>query len=150
MSNLKGVGWCIKPHTDAPWLQDCVDWPFKRHLLSEKYSWNEVFWQPKAPLSMALRGEPSDFTSVLHTGLKHKNKQIFCSAQFFQTAWLTVYNYNIYITQWPGYFIIYTFYEGFLLNFFYKFCSALGTPLPLFFGFISQLLPFLGFWATRL
>ena len=23
---------------------------------------------------MALRGEPSDFTSVLHTGLKHKNK----------------------------------------------------------------------------
>ena len=30
----------------------------------------------------------SDFTSVLHTGLKHKNKQIFCSAQLFQTAWL--------------------------------------------------------------
>ena len=25
MSNLKGVGWCIKPHTDAPWLQDCVE-----------------------------------------------------------------------------------------------------------------------------
>ena len=66
MSNLKGVGWCIKPHTDAPWLQDCVDWPFKRHLLYEKYSWNEVFWQPKPPLSMALRGELSDFTSVLH------------------------------------------------------------------------------------
>ena len=52
MSNLKGVGWCIKPHTDAPWLQDCVDWPFRRHLLEEKYSWNEVFWQPKPPLSI--------------------------------------------------------------------------------------------------
>ena len=23
MSNLKGVGG-VKPHTDAPWLQDCV------------------------------------------------------------------------------------------------------------------------------
>ena len=34
---------------------------------------------------MALRGEPSDFTSVLHTGLKHKNKQIFCSAQ---SSWM--------------------------------------------------------------
>ena len=48
---------------------------------------------------MALRGKPSDFTSVLHTGLKHKNKQIFCSAQFLQTAWLLIlYDY----IQIPG------------------------------------------------
>ena len=107
ISNLKCVGWCIKLHTDAPWLQDCVDWTSKRHLLYGKYSWNEVFWQPKPPFHGSSR-RPSDFTSVFNTGLQHKNKQFFCSAQFFQNArnrrCICIFILHITVLQyWYGY-----------------------------------------------
>ena len=35
MSNLKGVGWCIKPHTDAPWLHE--DIYYRKSIHETKY-----------------------------------------------------------------------------------------------------------------